>query len=83
MSYQGENKNYSGLEMPIASTISSEVDRLFKVVTDIESKVFPPRPVQCAETGSSDNNLVDIRNDISMIADRLTYINEGLTFIGK
>lgn len=70
-------------------TVASEIERLYKILSEVESKIFPPCPSASAslkevsEKEVSENNLISIRNDISSIADRLNYINESLTFIGK
>ena len=75
----------TGLMEPSMSTISSEIERLYKIVSGIEARIYPPTPEKntSLEREYSENNLVNIRNDISYLADKLTYINEGLVFIGK
>jgi hypothetical protein len=65
------------------STVQSELEGTFKLLGLIEDKIFFPNPEQCKESPVSGNKITATREDVALINERLSRINEALNFIGK
>lgn len=65
------------------STVQSELEGTFKLLGLIEDKVFFPNPEPCNESPVLGNKITATREDVALINERLSRINEALNFIGK
>jgi hypothetical protein len=63
------------------STIQMELERVFKVLENIEEKLFSPEPTMVKENPI--DKILMVRNNITDIAERLERINNSLDYIGK
>lgn len=64
-----------------STTCQSELERVFTVLQRIENRLFEQTPQEgCNECAN--NKIIDLRNYIESVANRLQVIDEKLSFLG-